>query len=950
MKFLYTNADQFLNKRDDLLFSIAGNEPDIILITEIIPKCQSKPISPALLHVDGYEPHFNFDLSKDNLGASGIRGVAIYTKLSLTVRDIEIEEDLVKDHLWIEIVSVDTPVLVGCIYRSPSKDSTKESSMASAVSVTQLISSACKINSNVVIAGDFNYKEIDWEHEYAPPDKQHQTFFLRGLQDCFLHQHVTEPTRYRENEVPNLLDLVLSSEEGMVADMEYLPPLGESDHICIRFNVKCCHQKQEHEQEKLNIFKSDYSTIIEKLSHYNWKELLNSSFQEDYASFFEILDRIMTDETPLKTQRKEKKNIYMTREANRLKRKKCYLWRKYLSTKSTFDNTKYKRCKNKLRALTRSLRKNFEMSISINSKSKPKLFWNYAKSRLKTRQNISSLRKEDGTTATTAADKAETLNKFFASVFTLENLQTMPEAPMYNVETVLRTIDITTEIVKEKLDGLNPNKSPGHDKWHPYFLRELSEVLSEPLAILFDKSLKEGAHESWRKAIVTAIFKKGKKTDPGNYRPVSLTSVISKILESIIRDAIVSHLMKNGLITDDQHGFVPKRDCITQLLVCIEDWTRRLEESKAFDVIYTDFAKAFDSVPHERLFLKLEAIGVSGDVLKWIKSFLRGRTQCVNVDGIRSTWRDVLSGIPQGSVLGPILFVIFINDMPSHVKHNMCKLFADDCKLYGDVKQGEINTVQMDLDNFEEWSKIWQQPFNAKKCKVLHMGSNNPCHSYRLNGHVLEEIDAEKDLGVMIDSSLKFHLQTAAATKKANQILGVIKRSYVTRDKNTMATLYTSMVRPHLEYGNVIWGPFYALDRKAVESVQRRATKLIPELKDEPYTERLRALDIPSMEYRRSRGDMIICYKIFNGFVRMNADEMFRPVPSSGTRSSTFGHHQRIMRQQAHSRARANSFSQRVIKDWNSLPIEVVEASSINDFKNKLDKYWQHRRFETSSI
>ena len=164
--------------------------------------------------------------------------------------------------------------------------------------------------------------------------------------------------------------------------------------------------------------------------------------------------------------------------------------------------------------------------------------------------------------------------------------------------------------------------------------------------------------------------------------------------------------MKNGLITDDQHGFVPERDCITQLLMCIEDWTKRLEESKAFDVIYTDFAKAFDSVPHERLFLKLEAIGVSGDVLKWIKSFLRGRTQCVNVDGIRSTWRDVLSGIPQGSVLGPILFVIFINDMPSHVKHNMCKLFADDCKLYRDVKQGEVNTVQIDLDNFEEWSKI----------------------------------------------------------------------------------------------------------------------------------------------------------------------------------------------------------------------------------------------------
>ena len=171
---------------------------------------------------------------------------------------------------------------------------------------------------------------------------------------------------------------------------------------------------------------------------------------------------------------------------------------------------------------------------------------------------------------------------------------------------------------------------------------------------------------------MTAIYKKGKKTDPGNYRPVSLTSVISKIMESIVRDAIVIHLMKNGLITDDQHGFVPGRDCMTQLLVCIEDWTRRLETNKAFDVIYTDFSKAFDSVPHERLFVKLESLGISGDVLKWIKSFLRGRTQCVNVDGVRSSWREVLSGIPQGSVIGPILFVIFINDMPREVKYNLC--------------------------------------------------------------------------------------------------------------------------------------------------------------------------------------------------------------------------------------------------------------------------------------
>ena len=421
-------------------------------------------------------------------------------------------------------------------------------------------------------------------------------------------------------------------------------------------------------------------------------------------------------------------------------------------------------------------------------------------------------------------------------------------------------------------------------------------------------------------------------------------------MESIVRDAIVIHLMKNGLITDDQHGFVPGRDCMTQLLVCIEDWTRRLETNKAFDVIYTDFSKAFDSVPHERLFVKLESLGISGDVLKWIKSFLRGRTQCVNVDGVRSSWREVLSGIPQGSVIGPILFVIFINDMPREVKYNLCKLFADDCKLFGDVHQEKTNTVQLDLCGFEDWSKTWQQPFNAKKCKVMHFGTKNPGHSYELNGHVLEAINSEKDLGVMIDNSLKFHIHTASATKKANQILGVIKRSYRTRDKNTMATLYKSMVRPHLEYGNVIWGPFYAGDKKMVESVQRRATKLIPELREMPYEQRLRALDLPSLEYRRSRGDMIQCYKIFNKIVRMNVEELFTPVPPSTTRAFTSGHPHRVLRQRATHRTRANCFSQRVIEKWNALPVEVVGAETVNQFKSKLDEYWIHKRYETSAV
>ena len=244
---------------------------------------------------------------------------------------------------------------------------------------------------------------------------------------------------------------------------------------------------------------------------------------------------------------------------------------------------------------------------------------------------------------------------------------------------------IKHEIVCKKLKERNPNKSPGYDKCHPHHLKEVADEICSQLATLYHKSLKEGAHDIWRKAVITPIYKKDQRSDPGNYRPVSITSVISKIMESIIRDAIVEHMTKNDLFADEQHGFVPGRDCVFQLLMCLEEWPNFIERGECFDVIYTDFCKAFDSSTHERLLLKLKNIGIDGDILFWITSFLKGRTQCVNVEGIKSSWKDVLSGIPQGSVISPILFVIFMNDMPKKVVLNFTKLFADDCKLYGTV-------------------------------------------------------------------------------------------------------------------------------------------------------------------------------------------------------------------------------------------------------------------------
>ena len=538
-------------------------------------------------------------------------------------------------------------------------------------------------------------------------------------------------------------------------------------------------------------------------------------------------------------------------------------------------------------------------------------------------------------------EKAEALNNYFSSVFTSEDIDNIPETEYIFNSACLTTIDINPDLVKAKLLSLNGNKSSGPDSVHPFFLKKMSNVLSEPLSILYLKSLQmESCPRQWLEAIITAIHKKGPRYIPGNYRPISLTSVISKIMEKIVRDAIVQHMTKNQLFADAQHGFVDNRTCITQLLVALEAWGDVLENGGTIDVIYTDFSKAFDSIPHKRLLVKIKSLGITGKVLKWIESFLGKRRQKVRIEGSCSKWADVRSGIPQGSVLGPILFVLFINDMPQVVS-NMCNLFADDAKLSGNVSKS-TTCLQDDLDNLCKWSSDWQLPFNIKKCKCLHIGNRNPGISYHMYDQTLEEVDYEKDLGILIDSQLKFHQHTAAAVKKANQILGIIKRSFALLDEFSLPLLYKSMVRPHLEYGNVIWGPHFKLDQQAVERVQRRATKLVTSISHLNYQQRLKQIKLPSLMYRRRRGDMIQTFKIMNNLVNIGKEIFFK----SNT-LSTRGHPFKIYKQSAKTKLRSQSFSRRVTNDWNSLPAEVVSANSLNEFKNKLDKFWVEEQYTT---
>ena len=307
--------------------------------------------------------------------------------------------------------------------------------------------------------------------------------------------------------------------------------------------------------------------------------------------------------------------------------------------------------------------------------------------------------------------------------------------------------------------------------------------------------------------MVVPIFKKGDKQNPGNYRPVSLTSLPCKILESLIRDEMMHHLTTNDLLSDDQHVFRPKRSCSTQLLESIDNWSKLLEDSKPVDVVYLDFKKAFDTIPHKRLLNKLRSYGISGKLLAWIESFLSERRQQVTLGGHRSNLVPVVSGVPQGSVLGPLLFLLFVNDLPDAVDFPI-KLFADDAKLFSGVSaERDAVALQADLDALMVWSDSWQMAFNEDKCKVMHIGARNRISSFHMRGHLLESVEVERDLGVQIDVLLKFRQQAAEVIAKATRVLAVIRRSFALLNEVILPLLYKSLVRPHLEYGNIVWGP-----------------------------------------------------------------------------------------------------------------------------------------------
>jgi len=372
-------------------------------------------------------------------------------------------------------------------------------------------------------------------------------------------------------------------------------------------------------------------------------------------------------------------------------------------------------------------------------------------------------------------------------------------------------------------------------------------------------------------------------------------------------------------------------------------WTTTLDQGGEVDIVFCDFMKAFDKVPHRRMIDKLRYYGFLDPILGWIRNFLSDRTQSVTINNTKSTPRPVLSGIPQGSVLGPVLFVIYINTLPDVIKHSALFLFADDTKVFKDVLTKEDSeALQQDLDAMWDWSGKSLLKFHPDKCKSMSLSKSHTkeIRTYSMgNGtHKLSVASSEKDIGVTVDSHLSFEEHIQAKVNKANSTMAVIRKTYSHLDEKSFLLLYKAIVRPHLEYANAVWAPHLKKHVDSIENVQRRATRQIVGLKDKTYEERLRHLKLPTLSYRRLRGDMIETFKILTN----KYDEVVCTGLFELNKSSTRGHSLKIHKQHANSNVRKYFFTNRVVDAWNSLPNSVIDAPSIKSFESRLDKHWSN--------
>ena len=750
-----------------------------------------------------------------------------------------------------------------------------------------------------------------------------------------LTQVVDKPTR-----LSNILDLIFVSQPDLVQNVEIRPGISDHDSVTAEIQLKAKVSKKP--RRKVFVFdKADPGKLQEEIAKLRTEFAVaerDMDADECWEFFKKGLMKTINEVVPtrilkgrhdlpwLNNPLKKKiarKNRYHRRAKKASPRHKQRRWEAYHNIQASVKADIAEAYDSYMNSL-------FEDDETMKPSKK---FWKSLKAKKKDQVGIPPLNNKRGELQTTGKGKAEALNSQYSSVYTDEDTTSVPstgESPFASMP----CIRVTVKGVTNLLQKLNPKKAIGPDLVPTRVLKEYADEVAPILQRIFQKSLNSGkVPEDWKTANVVAIFKKGDRKIPSNYRPVSLTCVCCKTLEHIVFHSVMEHVDWYKILSVFQHGFRAKHSCETQLINTVQDLAKGLKDKEQLDLLILDFSKAFDVVPHQRLIKKLDYYGIRNSTLNWIEQWLTGRTQCVVVDGESSSKTPVKSGVPQGTVLGPLMFILYINDIAKDTTSNI-RLFADDCLLYR-VIRCDMNTqeLQRDLTQLCHWATKWQMSFNADKCSLLRITNKKTIVSgqYTIHGKALKEVDHHPYLGLELDSKLDFNTHTKQTVSKAQRNLNLLRRNLHGCSQATKELGYKALVRPILEYTSSVWDPYTGKQMNQLGAVQAKGARFVTgqHSRRTSVTGLLQTLQWRSLQERRLVARLTMFYKAVEGKAACHIpDEFLTTTPN--TRAS----HDRQY-EFPHSRLDAYkySFFPRTIRVWNILPHGLVHAADTDSFK-----------------
>lgn len=802
-----------------------------------------------------------------------------------------------------------------------------------------------------LIMGDFNLSHINWSGDLGSLQPsgingESQVFFFDTLSECDLNQY-----NLNRNANNRLLDYILCNYKVTVTSCTD-PLVPEDSHhksldIVLDFTKECLLKSKTRLKYYYN--KADYGAIKTFLNNINWQTCLNNNTLEDAVQlFYKHLYDVIEQYVPHKLIASDSFPPWYCAPLKKLLKEKFKFLKKFQIYGNTSDHDTFCLLRDRAKRLEKECYLKYIKHAEDAIIKCPKSFWSFIKSNKKGSNSLPSTIHYNGVPADTGDEICDVFASHFHSNFLPPSTysSSIPMSIDNNAPSNIGSIEVTADLVLKLLKSLDLSKGAGPDNVVPLFIVSCATCLTEPLVILYKRSISEGlVPKIWKSAFITPIHKSGSKSDAKNYRPISKLCIFAKILEKIVYTQVYESISPT-LITE-QHGFVSKRSTLSNLLSFTEFTTSSMDAGGQVDAIFTDYSKAFDRIDHKILLQKLLQAGIHGDLYRWFVSYIENRSQAVVLNGYRSKWSIVPSGVPQGSLLGPLLFNIFINDVTQCIKYSQLLLYADDMKIFKKITSFEdCQLLQNDLDSFEQYCLINKLDLNVKKCFFITFTRKVKIikFKYFIKRHELEQVDSVRDLGVIHDSKLTYERHVDHIVKKAYRTMGfVLRASSQFSNLKVLKILYCSLVRSVLEYCSQVWNPLYNVYIDRIESIQRRFLKHLQHKSktyDPNYEARCRRHHILPLYQRRKFSDIACLVKIAQNHID-SPDLLSRvklKVPNRMTRRKAC-----VDVPQSSSNYRQNSFFVRSAREFNKL-VDFPELDLFNSkprvFNRTLTKSW----------